>query len=93
MREVVVSLAIGWAMALAVVAGGWGITGQWKLGLAVGLATLALIMLATTMGALIPMFFKWVNVDPALATGPFITTMNDILGILVYLGVALLVLG
>jgi magnesium transporter len=40
------------------------------------------------MGALIPLMLKKARIDPALATGPFITTLNDLLGILIYLGLA-----
>jgi magnesium transporter len=40
----------------------------------------------------VPMLLKRMNIDPALATGPFITMSNDILGILIYLGIATLLL-
>lgn len=48
------------------------------------LALVLVIMLATTIGATIPLLLDKAGVDPALATGPFITTSNDILGILVF---------
>jgi magnesium transporter len=41
---------------------------------------------------MIPLMLKKANIDPALATGPFITTFNDILGIVIYLGIASLFL-
>lgn len=40
---------------------------------------------ATMVGAIIPIGFKKFGVDPAIATGPFVTTMNDILGLIIYL--------
>lgn len=40
---------------------------------------------ATMVGAVIPIGFKKLGVDPAIATGPFVTTMNDILGLVIYL--------
>ena len=45
-------------------------------------------ILATILGASIPMILKRLGFDPVLAAGPFITTMNDVLGLLVYLGIA-----
>jgi magnesium transporter len=51
---------------------------------------LTIIFWATLMGAIVPLMLKRMNVDPALATGPFITTSNDIVGILIYLGIATL---
>ncbi len=39
---------------------------------------------ASLFGAVIPFFFKKINVDPALATGPFVNTFNDIVGLLIY---------
>jgi magnesium transporter len=56
-------------------------------------ATLALTMLAvslvaTTNGALIPFLLTWLGVDPASAMGPFVTTLNDILGLAIYFLIA-----
>ena len=48
--------------------------------------SLFIIMInATMIGAVIPILLKKVGIDPAIATGPFVTTMNDILGLLIYL--------
>ena len=46
------------------------------------------IMLAAVIGAAIPVLLDRIGVDPALATGPFITTSNDIIGLLVFFMVA-----
>jgi magnesium transporter len=40
---------------------------------------------ATMIGALVPIIMKRLGADPAIATGPFVTTTNDILGLLIYL--------
>ena len=42
----------------------------------------------TLMGAIIPMFMNKMNIDPAVASGPFITTINDIISMLIYFGLA-----
>jgi magnesium transporter len=69
----------------AVIAGIWRGTG---LGLVVGSAMLTVVLMATVIGSTVPLALKRLGVDPALATGPFVTTTNDILGILVYLVLA-----
>jgi magnesium transporter len=48
------------------------------------LALMIVVILATLLGATIPLILDKLGVDPALATGPFITTSNDILGIIVF---------
>lgn len=49
------------------------------------ISLLIIIVMATIVGASIPLLLKKMNTDPAIATGPFVTTSNDILGLLVYL--------
>lgn len=58
-----------------------------SIALLVSASLLAVILFATNMGALIPLLLKKANIDPAIATGPFVTTMNDILGLIIYLTV------
>lgn len=62
--------------------------GNVRLGLLLFLSMGTIIVWGTVMGAVVPMLLKRLKVDPALATGPFITTSNDILGLLIYLGIA-----
>jgi magnesium transporter len=92
LREFLVSLNIGALFALVLILGGRGMTGDWWLGVTVGLATMAGVLLAATLGTALPIVLKMAKLDPALTTGPLITTLNDILGILVYLGIAYLIL-
>ena len=54
----------------------------------VGGSLATVILVAATLGAVIPFALRGVGIDPAVAQGPFVTTLNDILGILVYLGMA-----
>ena len=62
--------------------------GQTTLGLVVGLSIFLAVSLSATMGVLIPIVFKRINVDPAVASGPLITMINDITGLVVYLTLA-----
>jgi magnesium transporter len=64
--------------------------GNATIGLVVGVAMVVAMTIAATMGTIAPAFFKKIKVDPAIASGPFVTTANDITGILVYFGVATL---
>ncbi len=62
-------------------------------GLSVGLALGAAILIAASLGTAIPIGLNRVGVDPAVATGPFVTTALDVLGILAYFGIAILLAG
>lgn len=58
------------------------------LGLLIGLSILATLIVATLAGAIIPLIMHKLKIDPAVASGPFITTINDIISILIYFGLA-----
>jgi magnesium transporter len=62
------------------------------LGLVVGLAMVIAISVAACMGVLVTAFFKKVGIDPAIASSPFVQTINDITGILIYFSTATLFL-
>ena len=61
-------------------------------GVCVGMAMLSAVVLSTVMGVLIPLSFKAVGVDPAVASGPLITTLNDSVSLFIYFSVAGLLL-
>ncbi|MFC4320623.1 magnesium transporter [Litchfieldia salsa] len=64
----------------------------WKgdiyLGILVGISILITLIVATLAGALVPLLMHKLNIDPAVASGPFITTINDLISILIYFGLA-----
>ncbi|WP_409304677.1 magnesium transporter [Peribacillus sp. SCS-155] len=66
----------------------------WKhdivLGALVGVSIFATLIVATLAGSLVPLFMHKMKIDPAVASGPFITTINDIISILIYFGMATL---
>ena len=88
-KEIRTALLMGIAcgIVMAGVASIWA-GGQTVLGLVVGLSIFLAVSLSATMGVLIPITFKRMNVDPAVASGPFITMINDITGLIVYLTLA-----
>jgi magnesium transporter len=63
------------------------------IGFIVTIALISVIIIASLIGTFIPLMLDKFGVDPALATGPFITTSNDICGILIYFSIAKLILG
>lgn len=64
----------------------------WLLGVTVGLAVISSMTIAATVGSLVPMVFARINVDPAVATGPFVTTSIDILSVFFYFQIATVLL-
>ncbi|SEA13574.1 magnesium transporter [Bizionia paragorgiae] len=59
----------------------------------IGIALISVIIMAAIIGTFIPFFLDKRGIDPAVATGPFITTSNDVFGILTYFLIAKLILG
>ena len=57
-----------------------------------GFAMVAAVVLSAGIGAVIPLSFRTAGIDPAVASGPLITTLNDILSLVIYFGVAGLLL-
>ncbi|MDC0099832.1 MAG: magnesium transporter [Crocinitomicaceae bacterium] len=63
------------------------------LGLVVSISLFTVIMFAAVFGTLIPLILDRYKIDPALATGPFITTLNDVLGLFIYFTIGILMYG
>ncbi len=61
--------------------------------LTVGFALLSAIVFASLLGMIIPLLLEKFNIDPALATGPFITTTNDLIGLGLYFTIGAMLLG
>lgn len=62
--------------------------GELFLGFLVGISIMATLIVATLSGSVIPLIMDKLKIDPAVASGPFITTINDIISILIYFGIA-----
>ncbi|MBQ0064346.1 MAG: magnesium transporter [Firmicutes bacterium] len=58
----------------------------------VGIALLAAMIISSLVGTVVPMFFHKIKVDPAVASGPLITTVNDLVAVISYYGLAWLLL-
>lgn len=58
----------------------------------VGISLLAAIVISSLVGTLVPIFFDKIKVDPAVASGPLITTINDLVAVVTYYGLAWIIL-
>jgi magnesium transporter len=75
---------------LGIIVGVW--LSDYALGGVVGFALVLIVVNSGFIGSAVPLALKRLKIDPALATGPFVTTSNDILGLLIYLGLVTLFL-
>ena len=71
----------------------WLCEGKMNTAFAISASLVAVIIVAGLIGTFVPLFLNKRGIDPAIATGPFITTSNDIFGILIYFMIAKIILG
>ena len=94
LKELSLGLLNGTILSLILMLGSYFLLGMdLKIGITVTISLFSVIILASLIGTFIPIMLDKYGVDPALATGPFITTSNDILGIIIYFSIARLILG
>ena len=90
LKELSVALLNG-AICAGVIMGASLLLGYgWNLSLTVSMALIAVIIFAALFGTFVPLTLDQLKIDPALATGPFITTANDIIGLIIYFGIGVL---
>jgi magnesium transporter len=58
----------------------------------IGISLFTAMLISSAVGTLIPMFFKKINIDPAVASGPLITTINDLVAVVTYYGMSWILL-
>jgi len=93
-KEVSLSLLNGFLLAILLMIGSHVLLGvDYIIGITVSIALISVIIIASLIGTFVPILLNKYGVDPALATGPFITTSNDIFGILIYFSIAKVILG
>ena len=94
LKELSLSLLNGVILSAILLLGSYFLLGyEIHVGYTVAIALLSVIIMASLIGTFIPIILNKYGVDPELATGPFITTSNDILGILTYFTIAKIILG
>ena len=90
-KELIVALFNGLICAFIALIFCWLTRSDFNLALTIGVSLVAVFTYAGLFGTFVPLILYKYKIDPALATGPFITTTNDIIGILIYflIGMAL----
>ena len=92
-KEMLLAALNGTILALFLFLFVWITKGDFYTALAISVSLIAVIIVAGLIGTFVPLFLDKRGIDPAIATGPFITTSNDIFGILIYFWIAKLILG
>ncbi|MGV6830423.1 MAG: magnesium transporter [bacterium] len=92
-KEMLLAMLNGIILAIFLFLFVWGYTRELDKALAISVSLIAVIIVAGLIGTFVPLFLDKRGIDPAIATGPFITTSNDIFGILIYFWIAKLILG
>lgn len=93
LKEMLLALLNGAILAVVLLFFTWFWQGDFLTALAISISLIAVIIVAGFIGTFIPLFLHKRGIDPAIATGPFITTSNDIFGILIYFWIARVILG
>lgn len=87
-HEVKVGLVLGLLVAIAGFVRAWTFNGDVALGLTIGSAVGIIVFWSTSIGSLLPLFASLIGVDPALVSGPLMSTLVDATGLFIYLTVA-----
>ena len=92
-KEMLLALLNGFILSILLLLFTWLWKGDLMTSIAISISLIAVIVVAGFIGTFVPLFLDKRGIDPAIATGPFITTSNDIFGILIYFSIAKLILG
>ncbi|MCB9186958.1 MAG: magnesium transporter [Flavobacteriales bacterium] len=93
LKELMVGLLNGLACSIVLIAYSYVFSYPVALSLTIGASLLAVILFAAAFGTFMPLTLHRMKIDPALATGPFITTSNDIIGLFFYFMIGRLMYG
>ena len=92
-KEMLLAALNGFVLAIVLFGFIWAYGGEFQKALAISVSLIVVIIVAGLIGTFIPLFLDKRGIDPAIATGPFITTSNDIFGILIYFWIAKMIIG
>jgi magnesium transporter len=92
-KEVRVGVILGLALALAVYARSFFWIGGPEVGQVVATTMIVLVIWANLIGALLPIVLSKLKLDPAVVSSPFLTTMADVFGLIIYFNIARIMLG
>lgn len=92
-KEIGLSLINGFALAILVILFGFIISQELIESFAIAISMMSVIVVAALVGTFVPIILDKRGIDPAIATGPFITTSNDILGIFLFFVISGFIIG
>ncbi len=92
LRELGAGVLNGLGLALILGAGAWVVFGDIKLGMVLGMAMIVNQIVAALGGVMVPLTLERFGLDPALASGTFVTTLTDVMGFFAFLGLATVML-
>jgi len=93
LKEITISVINGIILSVIIITFGEVVGYPFIFTFAVSISLISVIIIASLIGTFVPLILDKNGIDPALATGPFITTSNDIFGILIFFNIARLILG
>lgn len=92
-KELCIGLILGIVYGILIAAVAQFSYSTWRLAVSVGSALMSSMTIAALVGSLVPMIMARINIDPAVATGPFVTTAIDIISVFFYFIIATTLLG
>ena len=92
-KELTVGLVNGSILAAVMLGAGFLLSFNHLVTFTVSISLLVVIIFASLFGTFVPLMLNRFKVDPALATGPFITTANDVIGLVIYFQIGRLIIG
>ncbi len=93
LRESGIGITLGLVVGIIVAMAAYIWQGSIMLGIVIGAAMLCSMFTAATVGTVVPLVLRKLKIDPAVASAPFISTTSDIVGLLIYAGLAKIILG
>ncbi|MBD2530494.1 magnesium transporter [Nostoc flagelliforme FACHB-838] len=91
-REAIAGLLLGGMLGTIATIWAYFLQGRLEVAIAVGVSLVAISLLASISGSALPFLFRYLRLDPALMSAPFITTAVDVLGVLIYFNLARVIL-
>ncbi|MEO1995341.1 MAG: magnesium transporter [Planctomycetaceae bacterium] len=93
-RELLIGSMLGLSLAcVGFIAADWWFELGWIRASVVGLTVFLVVLLGTVCGVLFPLLFRWCGMDPALMSNPLIAALIDVVGVAIYYGVRILIVG
>jgi magnesium transporter len=84
---------LGFLQSLVIGEEALGEVNRWSLALVIAVTVSVICLWGTLVGSMLPLLFKWLGFDPALASSPFVATLCDVTGITIYFTIASMALG